>query len=379
MVLGSKRLVADKASPRSYVLLRNQVKETLVLGQRKIEQAKVQTYWRTGWLIDRYLSDHVPAGKERAEYSKQIMARLSEDLETDVSVLYRCMRFAQCFKKLAARPLSWTHYRLLIPIADDKLREAFARRASEEGWSADLLETKIRREIRGDDDTGDESDPDRTHLKAKLGKIGTYRIIRRELVQTEGGELLLDLGFSVYKNLSPADQKRFKDGDIVTANGIVGAQHACLADRRAVSLQRLPGATVSDLFTYKVYIERIVDGDTLRVKVDLGFDTWTRQYLRLRGIDCPEIVTGKGKEAREFVESALAKSNFIVIQTTRSDKYDRYLADVFIPSASLRGDAQAISSVSLRGDAQTSRSNLNEFIYLNQLLLDRGLAVRVRE
>jgi len=33
-------------SVATYAALRRQVEETLLLGQRKIEQAKVETYWR---------------------------------------------------------------------------------------------------------------------------------------------------------------------------------------------------------------------------------------------------------------------------------------------------------------------------------------------
>ena len=36
------------------------------------------------------------------------------------------------------------------------------------------------------------------------------------------------------------------------------------------------------LFTYQAYVERVVDGGTLLVQVDLGFGLWTRQYLRQR-------------------------------------------------------------------------------------------------
>ena len=83
------------------------------------------------------------------------------------------------------------------------------------------------------------------------------------------------------------------------------------------------------VFTYYAYIERVVDGDTLLVQVDLGFGVWTRQYLRLRGIDCPEIDTAKGRQAKRFVESELSRVPYVVISSSRSDKYDRYLADVF--------------------------------------------------
>ena len=98
-----------------------------------------------------------------------------------------------------------------------------------------------------------------------------------------------------------------------------------------------------------------MDGDTLRVVVDLGFDTTTRQYIRLKGIDCPEMDTPEGKRARKFVETLLEGVAYLTLKTTRSDKYDRYLGDVTIPKKD------------------------GTYLYLNNELLTSRNAVRVRE
>ena len=111
----------------------------------------------------------------------------------------------------------------------------------------------------------------------------------------------------------------------------------------------------AQLFTYQARVERVVGADTLRVKVNVGFDHWTRQYLRLRGINAPEMEDEAGKKAKDFLSRLLVQSPHVLATSTRSDKYDRYLADVFIP---------------LKGD---------ERVYVNQRLIDEGHAVRVRE
>ena len=46
-----------KSGVSSYPELRKQVEETLLLGQREIEKAKVHTYWRTGKLIDEHINE----------------------------------------------------------------------------------------------------------------------------------------------------------------------------------------------------------------------------------------------------------------------------------------------------------------------------------
>ena len=104
-------------------------------------------------------------------------------------------------------------------------------------------------------------------------------------------------------------------------------------------------------------MERIIDGDTLWVKIDCGFNTWVRQKLRLKSIDAPEIPTKKGQSAKRFVQQTLKRCEFLVVKTYQSDKYDRYLADIFyLP---MEKDENAVAA---QGDL------------LNQKLLDERLA-----
>ena len=50
-------------------------------------------------------------------------------------------------------------------------------------------------------------------------------------------------------------------------------------------------------FVYKVSsLEKVVDGDTIDVTLDLGFDVCTRQRVRLLGIDTPESRTSDATE-----------------------------------------------------------------------------------
>ena len=45
-------------------------------------------------------------------------------------------------------------------------------------------------------------------------------------------------------------------------------------------------------YFYRVALDRVVDGDTIDVDIDLGFDVWLRnQRVRLHGIDTPESRT----------------------------------------------------------------------------------------
>ena len=87
-------------------------------------------------------------------------------------------------------------------------------------------------------------------------------------------------------------------------------------------------------YVYRATVERIVDGDTIDVNLDLGLGVWLhKQRLRLVGINTPEV---RGPER----EAGLAASAFVewrihgqpVIVKTFKDKkgkYGRWLAEVY--------------------------------------------------
>ena len=76
------------------------------------------------------------------------------------------------------------------------------------------------------------------------------------------------------------------------------------------------------MYEYKVVIVRVVDGDTVDVDIDLGFDLWLKkQRIRLYGVDTPESRTRDLEEkrhgiaAKEFVESYLPLNTKQVLKT----------------------------------------------------------------
>jgi micrococcal nuclease len=96
------------------------------------------------------------------------------------------------------------------------------------------------------------------------------------------------------------------------------------------------------MYTYKAIVVRVVDGDTVDLDIDLGFDVWLKnQRVRLYGIDTPEIRTRDldekemGRLAMEFVEAMCPIGSEVLIQTTLSGsrgKYGRLLGTIFIDS-----------------------------------------------
>lgn len=81
-------------------------------------------------------------------------------------------------------------------------------------------------------------------------------------------------------------------------------------------------------YTFFAKLNRVIDGDTIIVDVDLGFFITINVKIRLAGINAPNIDTKKGKEAKEFIEKEL-KDNQLVIETRKKEKYGRYLTWIY--------------------------------------------------
>jgi micrococcal nuclease len=82
-------------------------------------------------------------------------------------------------------------------------------------------------------------------------------------------------------------------------------------------------------------LHRVIDGDTLDVVVDLGFRRFSRERIRLAGIDAPEPkgpTAAQGTEATEFVKEWCAKasdSGPLILDSHRADSFGRWLGSIF--------------------------------------------------
>lgn len=79
---------------------------------------------------------------------------------------------------------------------------------------------------------------------------------------------------------------------------------------------------------YACQLERIIDADTVVLRIDQGFYNWTIQTFRLAGLNAPERYTELGKAATEFVKEWFAKHANLTVQTDRTEKYGRWLATI---------------------------------------------------
>lgn len=76
-----------------------------------------------------------------------------------------------------------------------------------------------------------------------------------------------------------------------------------------------------------VTLDRVIDGDTLDVIIDVGFRFTTRQRLRLLELDTPERGEPLWREATEQLR-ALVTDQPLAVTTVKQDSFGRWLAHV---------------------------------------------------
>lgn len=91
-------------------------------------------------------------------------------------------------------------------------------------------------------------------------------------------------------------------------------------------------------------VHKVVDGDTIDVDIDLGFNISYFQRVRLAGIDTPESRTTDlyekklGMESKEWLKKALEGQTKIIIKTEKpdsSEKYGRILGWLYVNDVNL--------------------------------------------
>tara|TARA_R100000664_G_scaffold11765_2_gene19018 strand:- start:6512 stop:6940 length:429 start_codon:yes stop_codon:yes gene_type:complete len=93
------------------------------------------------------------------------------------------------------------------------------------------------------------------------------------------------------------------------------------------------------MYEYACNVERVIDGDSLILSIQLGFSISYRSSVRLFAIDTPESRTrdldekARGKLAKEFLEDTINSGKDIVIKTELKDsrgKFGRVLGTLYV-------------------------------------------------
>ena len=124
-------------------LIQNARKQVL----RSVDAIQVQTCWEIG----RHIVEFEQGGSGRAEYGKKLLVTLAQALTTefgrgfDASNLRYIRLFFQAFpiRDALRHELSWTHYRTLLRVENEKARLWYMSEAADQGWSTRALDRQI--------------------------------------------------------------------------------------------------------------------------------------------------------------------------------------------------------------------------------------------
>ena len=129
----------------------SEIKETLLLSRNQaysaVNFAMVQAYWQIG----RIIVEHEQNGNVRADYGKSVLQELSGRLTKDfgkgfsVRTLQQMKKFYLVFPNTNAlrSQLTWTHYRLLLSVENERARQWYMDEAIASAWSSRQLERQI--------------------------------------------------------------------------------------------------------------------------------------------------------------------------------------------------------------------------------------------
>jgi len=112
------------------------------------------------------------------------------------------------------------------------------------------------------------------------------------------------------------------------------------------------------MYTYKAKLVRVINGDTLDIEIDLGFDIIIKQRLKLFGIDTPDSrstnteIKQKGLDVKQRLMDLLTKEFKVETMLNKRGKYGRILGNIYVTD------------------------NKGNEICINELLVTEGLAVR---
>ena len=339
------------STPKTYAQLRDAVIAVIVTGRQAIDRAWVDTCHETGRLIN----EHVLRFRDRADYGARVYEKLAADTGVSVRSLRECAQFHRYFPiRRNCAELGWSQCRLLCQVTDETQRRKLLAQAVKNDWTVPELETRVRAfnavALASNDDTP--AQPVEL-LTPRRGTPGLHLVVERPT------GLGIDLGFKSYADLTTEQQKRLAKGDIVWLS--------------ESGVRKIDDATKTDLFTYRATIRKVIDGDTLDVAIRLSPEITRDLKLRLRGLDCPEMSTAAGRTAKAFVDGLLRIGDEVIVCTTKPDKYDRYLADVFAGGTDAPEDAADFPE---NNSSLVTGHSSHSLVFLNNALLETGHAIR---
>ena len=324
--------------------VRNQIEDTKNNIANVVTRQKVMMAWQIGKLISEHLSKNL-----QKDYSDFLFKKLEDDVGLNKTVLYKMHAFHKSYPKLPKddNKLNWSHYRVLSGVKESDERKYLEDLTKEKSWDSHTLQSEVKKskisQIRAESKARQETAKPKA-LLPKRGQLFLYSLVKVEKVK----KTCIDCGFGIFRAVDEVQFQGLKNhGQIVET----------VKKNKNYALKKST-VTPRKLNAYKAYVRRVVDGDTLHVVLDLGFEIYREEKIRLRGINAPEIASAQGKKSLSALKHILKNAPFVILKSTATDVYGRYVGDVFLADSKTESNPQEVA---------------DKGIYLNQLLLDKKL------
>lgn len=98
------------------------------------------------------------------------------------------------------------------------------------------------------------------------------------------------------------------------------------------------------MYNYNATVQRVVDGDTIVLDIDLGFTIHWKSSCRLWGINTPELKSkdsatrDQALKAKQYLIDNLPIGSIVNINSKSLDKYGRPLVEVFFNEVNINQD-----------------------------------------
>lgn len=142
-------------------------------------------------------------------------------------------------------------------------------------------------------------------------------------------------------------------------------------------------------YEYHATVTNVVDGDTIVIDIDLGFDVvFTKQKVRLLGVDAPESRTSDkvekvfGLVSKNFVKKfVVACKNQVIIRTyigagtddSGREKFGRLLGEIVNPETNeVLNEQLIIKNYAVRYMGENKLLVKDQHMANRKLLIDRG-------
>lgn len=299
---------------KNYTPLLSEVQKHIKKTQNNIARQKVEMAWGIGRATEKHLKTLKES--EGGSYGRRLFERLENDTGLAQEVLYKMRRFYITYPKLPKddNKLNWSHYRVLSGVKKEDDRKFLEDLTKKENLDAESLRKKSK-EVASNPAVKKAKPTKKLAPKTLTARRG--QLFRYGLVKPAGVEgTCLDCGFGVFKKF--ADQLPASVKIVETVKG-----------RKNYALKK---SAINPRFlnAYKAYLSRVVDGDTIHVVLDLGFEIFHEEILRLRAINAAEAGTADGDKSTRALKRILQHIPFVIIKTSHIDQHGRYVADVFL-------------------------------------------------